>query len=180
MTVRWKQKLCGLCIAAVAIAAVAGPLERGLAGEAAQDAPRARARMREDALAKRVERANRLYEARKFREANNLYRGILRRVGSRRSPSIPALQEDPFTEEILLKVRDQVSPQTREAIIDALLDQGDRFLAIGDEDAAVDEYEKVFLLDARNRKASAAMDRARARAMARIREERESITAHAE
>lgn len=174
--VGWKIVLCGLLAAAALAAAVVPP--GACAGE---DVPAARGRGKEMALAKRVERANRLYESGKFREANNLYRSVLRRARSvaRGEPALP-FQPDPFTEETLLKVRSQLSRDTREAIIDALIERGDRFLVVGDEDGAVDEYEKVFLLDAGNRKASAGMDRARARALARLREARESITAHAE
>ena len=167
---------------AAAVSVAAGTLPSA-GGEAAVGRLPASARERawENALAKRVQRANRLYKAGKFREANTLYEAVVRRVKMRgRGGPAFSFEPDPFTEEALLEVRGKVSPEAREAIIEALIERGDRFLDVGDEDAAANEYEKVFLLDARNGKASAAMDRARAKALARLREERESVTAHAE
>lgn len=69
------------------------------------------------------------------------------------------VEEGRITEEKLLALKDQMSSSEKKNWMKRFIQEGDRLANLGLYDMAVDEYEKVFLLEPENRKASQRIDR---------------------
>ncbi|GEM_PF-2835309 len=71
------------------------------------------------------------------------------------------VEEEKTSEEKLIALRDQMPEGEKKEWIKRFISEGDQLARLGLYDIAVDEYEKVFLLDPENHKASDRIDRLR-------------------
>ncbi len=105
---------------------------------------------------KKIQDANQAYKEGRFREARKLFREALYLSSLR-------IEEPRMTEEKILALKDQMTSKDLKFWKKRFMKEGDRLGEQGLYDLAVDEYEKVFLLDPANVKASKKIDRLRNR-----------------
>jgi len=113
---------------------------------------------------KKVIEANEAYARGDFVEARELFKEAI-------YLSNLQIEEARVIDERVLSYKDELSKQDKKFWIERFIGQGDRLRDLGFYDRAAEEYEKVFLIDANNGKASKRIDKLRNRFIKEKKEE---------